>query len=1337
MGTIVNKIVLEGEKEYNAALREFKAAQSELRSEMKLSQTTFKDSQNSLNALKEKHEILSKQYDMQTKKVELHRQAMDMSAKKEQEAAKKVEELKAALANAEKEMDQMRGSSAGTSEALEAQSKTVKDLKEKLALAEQGYDKAVLKTESYKTSLNYASVEQKNLENELKNTEKHIEEASKSTDQCAESIDQFGKETQQASKETSVFGDVLKANLVSEAIISGIKALASGIKNVAESAMESGTEFEAAMSKTKALSGATGSELEALTAKAKEMGATTMFSASQSAEAFQYMALAGWDTGQMLEGIEPIMNLAAAADLDLAKASDIVTDYLTAFGLEAKDAAKFADQMAYAMASSNTSAEQLGEAYKGCAATATSLGYSVEETTAVLATMANAGFKGGEAGTALSAIMTRLATDTSQCASDLAEYGIHVYNAQGEMNSLSYILEGLSGIWGTLSDQQQANIAKAIAGTNHYSKLQTIMTGCSEAAAETGKSFNDYAEALGVCDGSAKRMADTMQDNLKGKLTILQSALEGLEIASYECFDESLKKGVDGASEAISRLTKSVENGELGVSLRKLSDSFENIVEDALDFGEDALPVVIDALSWLLDNADLVAAGVAGIAAANMQMKVVGPAVEAVQTAWIAYQKANEGATVSQWLLNTAMNANPAGILVTAIVGLTAAMAAYAIMSDGASDAIEETTQKTKELTEDSKALNEQLASGTAERKSNREGMEAQAEICKKLAGELKDLQSKTSLTTSEQARQNMIVEQLNQAMPELNLAIDEQTGLINMSTKALEDNIDSMMALAKAEAAREDLTRIAEDQYEAEKNLVELREQLEEQTEQVTRAQEEYNEAVERFNGADAESAYAYMNAMDSSAEKLREAKEAQAELRDQIEATKEGIRGFNDEYGQTLEYISDTEAQAEAASAIEELGSAAEHAGGKFSDMSAEVQAALAEMQTSLEETISDQIELFSEFNGAAKLTTEELLNNMQSQIDGITQWADNLEVLAKRGIDQGLLKKLEDMGPEGAGYVATFVEMTDEELQKANDLFAESLTLPTEAAEKATEAYVEAGKMAAEGYKEGIEENAEGAIEEGRKTAKGTLDGMKEELDENSPSKETKTIGGYAIEGFEIGMKEEAPNALAIVSSICGEIIRTSENGLQTSTFIDIGKQIPAGLETGIRSGKSEVLNAITEMCTESIRTSENGLQTSTFVDIGKQIPAGLETGIRSGKSGVIKAVEEMCTEAINTAMNTLEIHSPSKKYDYMGEMSGLGYIQGWERSMANIDAVIEASLPETAMNLSYNGSAAQNIVSEHSKTINHIPMEINIYSPTDDLIETSRKFKETMKEVARDW
>lgn len=313
------------------------------------------------------------------------------------------------------------------------------------------------------------------------------------------------------------------------------------------------------MSNVEALSSASGDELEALSDKAKEIGATTKFTAGESADALSYMALAGWNTQSMLEGISPVLNLAAAANMDLAQASDIVTDYLTAFGLKASDTTHFVDVMAYAMAHSNTDVIQLGEAYKACASTATSLGYSVEETTAVLATMANAGVKGGEAGTALNAIFTRLATNTKKCGDELATYGVNIYDAQGNMQSLSSILTGIAGVWGDLTDQEQANLAKTIAGTNQYSKLQTIMAGCSEAAAEGGQSFSDYTAALNNCAGSADKMAGTMLDNMNGRLVLMQSAADGLKIAIGEDLTPTLSKLYDVGAKVLGWMQGFVE----------------------------------------------------------------------------------------------------------------------------------------------------------------------------------------------------------------------------------------------------------------------------------------------------------------------------------------------------------------------------------------------------------------------------------------------------------------------------------------------------------------------------------------------------------------------------------------------------------------------------------------------------------------------------------------------------------------------------------------------------------------------------------------------------------
>lgn len=393
---------------------------------------------------------------------------------------------------------------------------------------------------AFQRETEYARSAVKKYEDQLEKANDELRNMGSASDDAEKELDDLGD----AAENTGKGGISALTVALGTLIADGIRASASALKDFTGDVVNTGMTFESSMSGVAAISGASAGDLERLSEKAKEMGATTKYTAAQSADAFGYMALAGWKTEEMLAGIDGVLSLAAASDMDLATASDIVTDYLTAFGLTAQDSARFVDMMSYAMANSNTTTELLGEAYKNCAATAASMGYSVEDTTAVLMTMANAGVKGGEAGTALNAIMTRLATDTKNCATELANYGVQVYDSEGNMQSLSSILEGVSGVWENLTDQEQANMAKIIAGTNHYSALQTIMNGLSDSAEEAGMSFGDYSAALSECDGTAQGMADTMQDNLSGDLTVLSSAVDGMKLSLADELNPVLREGV-------------------------------------------------------------------------------------------------------------------------------------------------------------------------------------------------------------------------------------------------------------------------------------------------------------------------------------------------------------------------------------------------------------------------------------------------------------------------------------------------------------------------------------------------------------------------------------------------------------------------------------------------------------------------------------------------------------------------------------------------------------------------------------------------------------------------
>ena len=574
------------------------------------------------------------------------------------------------------------------------------------ALHEAGVDTTQLTAESVR------------LETEVDKLKDKQVDLKKTMDEAGEGAKGFGEKSVEAL-------ETVEATLAAV----GISKALGEIRDAYMDCINTAGDFEASMSNVEALSGATGEELTALSDKAKEMGATTKFTAGESADALSYMALAGWDTQSMLDGISPVLNLAAAANMDLAQASDIVTDYLTAFGLKASDTTHFVDVMAYAMANSNTDVIQLGEAYKACAATATSLGYSVEETTAVLATMANAGVKGGEAGTALNAIFTRLATNTKECGDTLAEYGVQIYDAHGNMQSLSSILTGMAGIWDTLTDQEQANLAKVIAGTTQYSKLQTIMAGCSEAAAEGGQSFADYTAALNDCAGSADKMAGTMLDNMNGRLTLMQSAADGLKIA--------------------------------------IGEDLTPVMSDLYDVGA-------EVLGWMQGFVEENPGVVNGVAAGTVTLGGFLAVLTAVTTA------IKVGSTAMGLFTATLGPAAPV------LVGVALAGTALATVVAGLSGAADATVPSVKELTSAARDMGDSMEEASASYDSTLSNMAATASVADQYISKLEAIEAATNGNTDGNAEYHDTLARLSVLVPSLADDIDLETNSIKGCTAAL-----------------------------------------------------------------------------------------------------------------------------------------------------------------------------------------------------------------------------------------------------------------------------------------------------------------------------------------------------------------------------------------------------------------------------------------------------------------------------------------------------------------------------------------------------------------------
>lgn len=459
-----------------------------------------------------------------------------------------------------------------------------------------------------------------NLSGELQDNRNKLNQAESAADEFDQSLEDVGDEADNtANGGLSVFSVAL-GNLIADVVSMAINKL----KELATETINVGKQFDSSMSQVAAVSGATGEEYDQLRDKAKEMGSTTKFTASEAADAFNYMAMAGWKTEDMLDGIDGILNLAAASGSDLATTSDIVTDALTAMGYKAEDAGKLADVMAAASSNANTNVEMMGQTFKYAAPLVGALGYDMEDTAVAIGLMANAGIKGDQAGTSLRSMLTRLSAPPKECAKEMKNLGISLTDSEGNMKSLDQIMQELREAFDGLTETEQTAAAKHIAGQEAMSGLLAIVNAAPE-------DFTKLSDAVADSEGAAKKMADTMLDNLGGDMTLLGSKVEGLQLAIYEKLEPALRKGVE------------------------------------------ILDKLADAVQFVIDHSDEFIAVLTGMAAALGTYLAYTTIMTVMTKGWQALTIVTKAQAAAQAALNFVMSLNPIGLLIAAIAGLVAA----------------------------------------------------------------------------------------------------------------------------------------------------------------------------------------------------------------------------------------------------------------------------------------------------------------------------------------------------------------------------------------------------------------------------------------------------------------------------------------------------------------------------------------------------------------------------------------------------------------------------------------------------------------------------------------
>lgn len=445
------------------------------------------------------------------------------------------------------------------------------------------------------------------LSSELADNRSRLSDAERAADDLDNSLEEAASAAELADQGFTVFKATL-ANLAADAI----RAAIDGVKNLVGNVLELGQNFTGTMSEVQAISGATGDELETLEACAREFGATTTFSASEAAEALKYMALAGWDVDQSTSALGGVLNLAAASGMELGAASDMVTDYLSAFGMEADKAAYFADLLASAQSSSNTTAEALGEAYKNCAANLNAAGQDVETVTSLLEGMANQGYKGSEAGTALAAIMRDITNAMDDGQIKIGDTSVAVMDAQGNFRDLTDILTEVEAATNGMGDAERAVALSSTFTADSTKGLNLILN-------EGMDSIAGYEDNLRAAGGTAEEMAAIMNDNLTGDLAQMNSAWEELGLKIYERFEGSLRSAVQFVTSSVIPAIEWMLNHlpELGVAFTALGVVIAAIKWDSitkkLTMAKGAIQGVIGAIGGISLPALAVGAAIAAL----------------------------------------------------------------------------------------------------------------------------------------------------------------------------------------------------------------------------------------------------------------------------------------------------------------------------------------------------------------------------------------------------------------------------------------------------------------------------------------------------------------------------------------------------------------------------------------------------------------------------------------------------------------------------------------------------------------------------------------------------
>lgn len=1223
---IVAGIRLNGEKEFRQGVTNVNKSLTAMKSELGLVSAQYDGQANSLEALRAKQEILNRILEEQKKKVEATKEGLNHAKESYDSVGKGLEKLWIDLEKATDKMQDIEKTYGSASEEAKKQREEVEKLNAAIARGEENYVKAGNRVKDWETKLNTAEAQVLKANSAVNKNAAYMEEAEKAIDKCATSINAFGKEVKDVNAKTDTFMDSLKANLTGTVIIEGVKKIGSVMKEMAKDSIEAGSSFEAAMSEVEAVSGASGKDLENLTEKAKELGSSTKFSATEAAEAMNYMAMAGWKTGDMLNGIEGIMDLAAASGEDLATTSDIVTDALTALGMTAADSGHFADILAAASSNANTNVSMMGETFKYCAPVAGALGYTAEDTAEAIGLMANAGIKSSQAGTAMRGMLTSLNETVTFTGDAFGETTVKTTNYDGSMRKLGDILRDCRAAFAKMSESERAANAEALVGKNAMSGFLAVMNAAPADVEKLNSAINN-------CDGAAKDMAATMQNNLQGAITELKSAEEGLGITLYEKVSGPLTEGVRMATGLISGLTKNISEeksivssyiDELNVSNDSVSQAIEN-AENIVSSAKDDIARLEGYKNTLID--------LNGVEEKTEFQKyqmsqIVSELSDIIPELSVAYDEQTGSINMTDTELKKLIETNEAYLLQKA--------------------AIEAQQEAYKALYDAEMGIANAAAAVEAAEKSRDDYLKGRPDLVQALAnGEM--------ILDHQYQQLNSDLRKAQKAQNDLNGTQEEAEKVYSQFSVATEKANDRMRELG---ITAEDMKEKTEEASDAASDF----------SDSASSMADEVSEAFQTMSGAIEESIKSSIdmfNEFDGGTEITIE------KIQENLESQSEGIA----EWSENMQKLG---------------GAAGEGMSQELYDYLVEMGPKSANLVKTLVKALDNDLEKGTEtFKTTCDKWKEAMeLKDVSKTVAGYSSAGDGIqEVLhetkeeAVNTVKEGVQETVEAMA-EGQAEIEKTGDAAGKGYAQAlasEAAFAEAAALEvSDAAIRSAEAkessFRTSGEGAGQEYSEGIE-SAKGKVRtSSSEVAAGAVEGAA------SHAGEMEEVGYNMSAGMAQGIRNGESMAVQAAIDVAVAAIKAAKKALNEHSPSrvfrdDVGYNIPAGMALGIKAGKKDVQNASVEMAKAALKASKEELEihspSEKFKrDVGKQICQGLADGISENKKLTGDAAKEMSAQTYAESVDWL------KKYKKAHDVSLEDEKYYWQQVMKQVKRGTEA-------------------------------------------------------------